>query len=88
MSVAAGVVKTSMGAKMFMDASSKNIDSCWLARLADLRVKCPNPDAKTPFRHRKLPAKKLLLMKLFRRFYVFTYEARAKLYVAEEDHDY
>ena len=73
---------------MFMDAFSENIDSCWLAGLADLRVKCPNRDAKTPFRHRKLPAKKLLLMKLFRRFYVFTYEARAKLYAAEKHHDH
>ena len=33
------------------------------------------------------PAKKLLLMKLSANFCVFIYEARARLYVAEEDHD-
>jgi hypothetical protein len=33
------------------------------------------------------PCKKLFLMKLSPKFYVFTYEARAKLYVAEEYHD-
>jgi hypothetical protein len=33
------------------------------------------------------PCKKLLAMKLSPKFYVFTYEARAKLYVAEEHHD-
>jgi hypothetical protein len=33
------------------------------------------------------PANKLFLMKLSPKFYVFTYEARAKLYVAEDEHD-
>jgi hypothetical protein len=32
--------------------------------------------------------KKLLRMKLLLNFYVFIYEARAKLYGAEQDHDY
>ena len=36
----------------------------------------------------KVPVKKLLRMKLFARFYVFIYEARAKLYVAKKDHDH
>jgi hypothetical protein len=33
------------------------------------------------------PAKKLLPMKLSANFCVFTYEARAKLHVAEEHHE-
>jgi hypothetical protein len=33
------------------------------------------------------PAKKLFLMKLSPNFYVFTYEARAKIHVAEEHHE-
>src|SRR6266446_1272264 len=37
---------------------------------------------------RKNASQKLLRMKLFTRFYVFTYEARAKLYVAKKDHDH
>src|SRR5260370_30193630 len=36
----------------------------------------------------RAPAKKLLLMKLFARFYVFNYEDRAKLHVAKKDHDH
>src|ERR1700687_6207412 len=36
----------------------------------------------------KLPAKKSVVMKLFPNFYVFIYEARAKLYVAEKHHDH
>ena len=40
------------------------------------------------FRVVKVPVKKLLWMKLFARFYVFIYEARAKLYVAKKDKDH
>jgi hypothetical protein len=49
---------------------------------------CPEMNNKQAFRSpRNCPSKKLFLMKLSPKFYVFTYEARAKLYVAEEHHD-
>ena len=45
-------------------------------------------EVNTAFPRRETVLKKLLRMKLFARFYVFTYEARAKLYVVKKDHDH
>jgi hypothetical protein len=64
----------------------RNIAPCLVVHLAGLPVNGQIGSKYGGDTFLKLPAKKLLPMKLFPNFYVFIYEARAKLYAAEKHH--